>query len=415
MGSKYSRTWTGWMLFGLMLLVSAALVSCGPGDPGASSEKRALEAYGTLTNNAQVEAYALQLAGRSTSEASGALLAGAAGKPAYDVSLAALRGLGERDVPGGLEALQQAFGEKRGGLKAVAAIALARHGETAAVDWLVEKINDGTVQPGPEVLLQLVESGQTDLAKEILGKGIQSKDTVTRDQSYAVLGAVQDRWATLLLLQGMDKEHGERRREAIVALGNTGDPEVASRVAKYVNTQGLVFVALEALGKLGNPDSVATLTKSAGHEEELVRVYAGSSLWKLGEADLANETLAPLLASEDDLVRAGLAEQLDTVEDARALEMLSTLASDPVKDVRRAALLSLMEGGSAAQLPTFLAGAQDADYDVAAIALEAVGRWGGPDDLAALEPLLDSENPYLAVGAANAILEIRARTAPAKG
>jgi len=394
------------------IVVLGALVSCGPGDPGSGTEKKALETYTELTSNPQVRVYALQLAADSTSPTSGALLVEGTSARGYDIALESLRGLGKREVPGGREALQVAFDEKRGGLKAVAALGLAKQGDETARQWLVQQVQDGLIVPGQEVLVFFAESGEQELAKSILEKWTKSKDETTRDEAYAILGSVGEPWATLILLQGMEKEHGLRRKEAVIALGNTGDAEVSSRVAKFVNTQGLVFVSLEALGKIGNADAAPTVEKSVGHEEELVRAYSGAALWKLGGAETARETVAPLVQSEDEVVRRNLAEQLGTVNTPEATEILTALAADPAKDVRRSALLSLLDGGDASLVPLFVERTQDPEYEVATVALDGVGKWGGATDLPALEPLLVNENPYVALAAANAILEIRTRTAP---
>jgi HEAT repeat protein len=223
---------------------------------------------------------------------------------------------------------------------------------------------------------------------------------------------IAEPWATELLVQGLNKEHGEDRQQAIAALGATGAPEVARRISRFVSTQGLVFATLEALGALGNPDSIAVVRAKTEHDEPLVRVWAAVALWKLGESDSAAEVLEPLISDEDVVVRRLLAEELGAVDSDKAVEWLATLAGDEDQGVRLNAVRSLDQRASSAEEPLLLAASADQDYEVATVAINVLARVGGEGALEELGALVDSENPYIALSAANAVLAIDGRRKP---
>ncbi len=261
----------------------------------------------------------------------------------------------------------------------------------------------------------LAGRGEREVIEPVLTGRMGSDDPGTRNEAYAVLGEIGQDWATRLLLHGLDNEFGEQRVQAIISLGRCGDPAVAPYIAGFINTKGLVFASIEALGELGATDSARSLKQMATHEQSLVRVYAAVALMKLGDDASAGELLPALAGDEDPVVRRNLADQLGAVEGTESTRTLIDLAGDPDKSVRVAALRSLL-GRSSKELSTLLLdAAADPDYEVGALALNALARTGTAETLATLEPLLDNENPYVAISAAHAILAIEGRASEPAG
>ncbi len=86
---------------------------------------------------------------------------------------------------------------------------------------------------------------------------------------------------------------------------------------------------------------------------------------------------------------------------------MSQLAQDGDKSVRAEAYRSLipaLPGPDPALATLFAAGAQDPDYEVSTVALSGLALTGDSSQTAALAPLLESDNPYLAISAAHAVL-----------
>ncbi len=79
----------------------------------------------------------------------------------------------------------------------------------------------------------------------------------------------------------------------------------------------------------------------------------------------------------------------------------------------RPALLGLEENGDPALLPMVIEKLSGTDPDVIMAALDCLGNWGDPASADAIASLLTNNNKYVRLAAANAIMEINARKAPA--
>lgn len=393
-------------------LAGLALVGCS----GAGPSGKALQAYQTtMAQDQGYQIFGIETAARSSATATEAfLIEGAQAKP-YKVSQAALRGLVDRPVPGATEALTAAFEAKGGAQKQLAALALARSGDAGSQAWLVEQLSADPAGVTPDVLVYLAEMGDDDAVKPILADRVGNDDEPTRDQAYLTLGRIPKPWSAQLLLAGLKSEHGARRKEAISALGNVGDPAVVPEIKKFTNTQGLVFATIEALGKLGGDDAIASLQKAADTEEPLVRLYAGAGLWRAGDVETGKGIVDGYVADEDPTLRLNVAQQLAGIEDAAAREILLILAHDDDPTVRTEALRGLLHNGGPELEASLLDVLQVEDYQAVTIALECLGRYAGATALPSIEPILDSGNPYLVIASANAILEIDERSGGSGG
>jgi len=249
----------------------------------------------------------------------------------------------------------------------------------------------------------------------MLATWMHSDDQATRDEAYGVLGAIKQPWAVPMLLDGLKNEHGEARLQPIVSLGHTGDPAVAAKIVPFVNTQGLVFASLEALGGLGNESSLSAIQPMLEHEQPLVRVYAGTAAWRLGHEDLATPVLEPQVEAEDPVVRRNLAEQLAPIDAPAASQLLVRLSADDDRDVCISALRALSGRSGPEVEAALIAATQSSDYQVASAALDALADTGGAGALAAAKARLDDENPYVEVTAAHAVLTLQAEGASAAG
>jgi HEAT repeat protein len=276
---------------------------------------------------------------------------------------------------------------------------------------VLEQLDDPRQAPGADAMAFLARHGHEAEVLAAVEKTISGDDERRRDEAYLALGQIGTARAKELLLAGLDREHGERRQTAIVAIGLTGDPSLVSKIAKFANTQGLVTATIEALGKLGGEKAIEVVSGFADHDESLVRAYAVEAMLRAGApADAVSPALDGLVQDADPGVRQLIALRLGGVDHALAREALERLAADGERDVRLEALRSLLLGATPEQVDVFLAGAADTDYEVQAVALEGLGRVAGPDVIATtLEPLFDAPIPYVRIAAASAVVEILAR------
>jgi HEAT repeat protein len=404
---------TGWRLRqeAVIILVAVPLLvlaGCsGMEDPSVARAKTVYQQ--TIELDRQYAAYAASIASTNSSPFVEQLLLERAGSSHYPTALEAVKALQDDPPAEAAAVLDQVYQEKSGALKLQAAVALARLGNEPALAWLKEQVVAGQALVNIPVVLLLAEKEETELLRPHLETLMQSESLASRNEAYAILGTIARPWATGLLIHGLENEHGEDRQTAIAALGSSGDPEAAQWITRFIGTQGLVFVTLEALGDMGNPNSIPVLEGILQHDEDTVRVYAAIALWKLGREEPAVAVLEPLLAADDPVVRRLLAEQLGALSGEKVVDWLGMLASDEDREVRLHAMRALVFVATPGEEARLVTAAADQDFEVSAAAINGLARVGGPEAMGELASLLESQNPYLALSAANAILAIDAR------
>ena len=401
-----SRVW-GMAIVGLVGM--ALLAGCAPGeDPQVAKARTVLQAM--VAQDQEYERYALMIAeGSDSSEAKERLLSSLASDN-FQTALVAVDALGDEPSTEAMEALRQVFQNEGGALKRSAAIQLGRLGDAEALDYLKAQLSD------PQQLLSIpsvVLLGATDEGGEfmapILAERLKSEDLGVRNEVYAALGELRSPWATEIVVAGLGKEKGEDRQQVIRALGRTGDPAMAGKIDRYANTKGLVFVTLEALGDLGNPESIKAVKPMVSNDSAPARTYAAVALWKLGDKSDAVAAVNELIQDPDPTVRRMLASQLASIDDEEALSRLAALAEDGTKEVRVETLRAIAIKPRPEFEAVLVQAAGDPEYEVSTVALNMLGQVGRGSVVDQIAPLLDSENPYVAISAAEAILSIRAR------
>jgi len=388
----------------LALLAGLALAAGCSSEPAEVSLAREVLAKKTVEDS-RYRLYALSIMAGSRAPHALTMIREAISGENRVAATEAIRGLDGAADEETLAALSVAFG-KGGSVKAQAAAVLAGAGDADAVAWLSEQLGQGGHVLPATAMAALAGTEHAEAVRMSLRGLIWSKDLSTRNEGYAILAEVRAPWTVPLLLEGLGKEFGQERVEPIVALGRVGDPSAAEAIRSWVNTQGLVLASLEALGRLGDEDSLAAIEPQLDHEQARVRAYAAAAAWRLGARDAAMAVIPALVADEDPVVRRTLAEQLLGAAGDEVAAWLSQLAADGDKDVRAEAFRGLVGRQDPGLAARFVEGAQDADYEVATIALSGLAQAGDATQSAALGPLLESDNPYLAISAAHTILAL---------
>ena len=132
-------------------------------------------------------------------------------------------------------------------------------------------------------------------------------------------------------------------------------------------------------------------------------------MWKLGEKSDAVAVVNELIQDPDPTVRRMLAEQLATVDDEEARSRLAALVEDETKEVRIETIRAIAVEPGPEFEGVLVQAANDPEYEVSTLALNLLGRVGRGSVVEQIAPLMDSENPYVAMSAAEAILSIRTR------
>jgi len=405
MSTRVDRSFVCGTVSTLALVVLLTTVGCST--TGESTAAKAETVFKQrMQENPEFAAYAFSVGGSSDAPRVRVVILESLDSEDYAMVLGAVKALGDAPPESTRESLRRAFTEGKGALKLHAGIALARMGDEQALEWVREAVKEAGAMLNAEMAVLLADRGEAEFIAPILRQRMDSEHLAERNAAYGMLAEIDEPWAVILLTEGLRNEHGEDRVEAIVALGRAGDPAAAATIEELVKYQGLVLASIETLGTLGNPSSVTVLREMSGHDVALVRAYAGAALWKLGETETALDVLEPLLTDENPTVRRSVAEQLETLAESPATEWLLQLSRDVDETVRLAAVRGLAGRDAPEVVDRLLEAATDPDYEVATLALRALAAVGGAEAVPRIEPLLESENPYVAISAANAILSI---------
>lgn len=394
----------------LVLLGPALTLGVGCGSAEDAAARKAERVFReTMDKSPEYAAFALSLAGGSEDPFSRRVIVESIGSENYRTVTEAIKALGPQPPADALQPLEEQFAARKGALKLQIAVALARVGNEEALDWLRAEAKQSGGVLNPSAMEVLARHGEHESVRNSIAMLMENDDLSIRNEAYVILGEIGEPWAEELLMEGLDREHGEDRLQALVSLANAGNPDRAQVLRRFTNTQGLVFASIKGLGDLGDTDSIEHLESLAQHDEALVRVYAGAALWKLGKPDEARAVLEPLVADADPTVRRNVAEQLGDVEDDGAVPLLVQLARDDDTTVKLVALRSLVDRGGSEVQDLFVECLDDSNYEVTSIALHGLAHSASSETVSAITPLLDSGNPYTALSAAHAVLSIQGR------
>jgi HEAT repeat protein len=328
---------------------------------------------------------------------------------------------------------------------------------------LVRLLNNPVVRS--DVVESLVRQGSGVIAQ--LSAVLDDDDPATRVAAVEALGRVGDRAATPALVAALDQDvtvvvaaagalarlgdgaafepllkliaHRDAsvRQAVIGALNSIGHPLMPARIAELLTSDDH-FVresAVRIAGYFGYPETAAALLERARDPVEAVRKAALEHLPFLDDRRVTpalisalHEDTAPAraaaaralsrvedgagaaalrdaLTDRDGWVRYYAARSLASLRDADSADALLRLAaSDPLPHVRIAAIEAVAAIDGADVLPQLQQWCDAADRDVAAAALEAVGRLADAAGLRPLEEALKSDEPARRIAALRALI-----------
>jgi HEAT repeat protein len=197
----------------------------------------------------------------------------------------------------------------------------------------------------------------------------------------------------------------ERRYDAAVALGRTGDPAAVPALEEALSDPdpGVRWMALEALGAIGSP-ALPVLTRLLGSDDIDLRWGAAVSLGEIGDP-AAVGPLARTLEDEDRYVRTRAALALAAIG-APALPSILAAAGHRDAGVRWAVALALGKARFPDGISTLSALVADPDAGVRWKAAEALGAVGGEAAVGPLVHALDDGDEEVCAAATAALTAI---------
>ncbi|MHB0937302.1 MAG: HEAT repeat domain-containing protein [Armatimonadota bacterium] len=284
------------------------------------------------------------------------------------------------------------------------------------------------------VNLDLGWPGETDLAAVLL-KGIASPDPATQRWAAWLLGWTHDPRAEQPLIdllkapvpaarlgaaEGLgrfqqtsvvdpllgaladaDPQVREQAARSLAWLRQDAGPEVQAALAGRQAAQRLVplifdleqavqIAAARSLGILADPATAAPLIVLATTEKSPLIYELLNALGKIGNPE-AIPVLAEKLKDPVTLIRYTAIDALADIDDPRSADLLLALLNDPSKEVRRKTVYEIARrrvmDPRLAQ-PLIEVALHGETKDVRSFAIEALGRFGGPDTTRALITLI---------------------------
>ena len=211
-----------------------------------------------------------------------------------------------------------------------------------------------------------------------------------------------------LIAERLGSDRVEVRARAVQTLGALGLPEHEDAVVEALDDPSplVAMVAARALTKEENPRYAPFVLAKVHRFGDWNRPYLASMLAEMGPE--LTEGLRRGLADEraEPWTRSVMAEALRLQKDFLAGDVAAQVAATTEnKDLLVDVLRLLSEVGRPEHLPVIRPKATDQDAAVRALALKALGRLGGPEDVPMLLEALDDEFTWAALYAARGVRE----------
>ena len=263
-------------------------------------------------------------------------------------------------------------------------------------------------------IAMLEDTRATDLSR-LVGHYQSSADSLVRWRVCRAFARLQDSTGVDMLLDALQKDASPWvRQEAAFALGQVGSRRATQALvytAREQKDRRVRARALEALGKIGDPEGRGVVTGHLTNPDPELSREAALACWRMSDS-----TAAPYLAaaskSQDALTRAFCAYAMEKTPRPRdTLKALAALITDENLTVRAYAARALAKQKDPQALGLLTKAADDPDYRARIAVVRALGSFA---DSAALPQvlggLLDRE-PTVRETAAAAAAQLRSRDA----
>lgn len=363
----------------------------------------------------------------------------------YEVRKQAAVALGEIGSDKAVEALVRVLSSSN--IRDSAALALGKIRSANAVEPLIKALEDEDADVRAAAAWALGDI-KDPKAVEPLIKALNDSDYKMAEAPAWALGEIRDKRATVPLLEAFKAERyrtgssGNKEKALVEALGKLGDPKVipilmdstCSKELREVIVDALIAigkpsvdalteflgkgeggywereVAAEVLGRLKDMKAAEALIKALGdnrfHE---VREAAAEALSQLGEP--AIDLLLKTLSDSPPLIRAGAANALGKLGNAKATEPLIKALSDPEPWVRQSAAYALGRLRPASGVGPLTGVLSDPDSEVRRAASWALGEIGEKEAVGSLIRMLEDNDDSVRLTAAQALGKVKDSTA----
>ena len=255
-------------------------------------------------------------------------------------------------------------------------------------------------------------AGMGELAIDPLIALLKHEDAIVRAYSAGALGGTKSERAVAPLIGLLKDRDSYVRRTAAESLGSTGSSQAVRPLIEALEdpARDMANAAVRALGRIKHPDVVPLLIKALRNSawtasdaaaralgemgareaiEPLIRCFEetpncpydliGTALWKLGSERAADAWIAGLMKGSWWYPRTACAAELGRNKLEKGLIPLQDALKDESPEVRRAAVLALMEFRSEKTISALREALADKDFEVRMYAKEELKTIGAPE------------------------------------
>ena len=213
------------------------------------------------------------------------------------------------------------------------------------------------------------------------------------------------------LLRDKDRSVQANTAVALARIGDRSVTPELIKILEAKDTGGAFstrFYAAFALGAMGDKRAVAVLIQGLSDRDKFVRSEAAQSLGQLREPAAVPALVSTLSKDQVDLVRWCAAQALGSIHDKRATGPLILALKDKNEDVREQAAKALGRLGDRAAVKPLIAALGDSDEAIPKAAVLALGRIGDASALPAVRGLLKHSDASVRQAAEDVIKELEA-------
>ena len=205
-------------------------------------------------------------------------------------------------------------------------------------------------------------------------------DPYVRRTAAESLGRTGSSQAVQPLIAALEDPARDMANAAACALGRIKHPDVVSPLVKALRHSEwkTVDAAAQALGELGAQEAIEPLIRCFEEAPDCPYEVVGRALWKLGSERAVDAWIAGLKKGSWWYSRAACAAELGKNKLGKGLPCLQDALKDESPEVRRAALLALMEFRSGETMESLRGALADKDLEVRMYAKEALKKIGTP-------------------------------------
>ena len=227
-------------------------------------------------------------------------------------------------------------------LRVEAANALARIGDEAALDSLLNLIGDPESAVRQAVVGALNSIGSSRM-EQLIKPLLRDERPLVRESAAQIAGYFGYLDCADLLIQCCDDEDERVRKAAVEHLPYLEDDRVPTilRMKLHRDTAKVRAAAASALGKLEGEE--AELENALKDEDSWVRYFAAQSLGRLRSSDSVTSLIELIRTDPFNHVRIAALEALGTIGGREAVEIITSQLHSEDRDVARVAATALEE------------------------------------------------------------------------